>query len=149
MLDANCIAAAILNPNCISFNNTVCTYCKDRYYIGTNGNCTLVSSICSTYDMFTGNCIQCIQGYSMQNGNCLSKYTLNPQCNSFDSDTNCLNCSNGYFLGTNTFCTQVNILCGTYEMTSGICKTCINGYTLVSQTCFTTINNCASYTSVG
>lgn len=47
---------------CIQFNGNNCINCSSRYYVS-NGRCVPVNPNCKTYNMNTGDCIDCYAGY--------------------------------------------------------------------------------------
>jgi hypothetical protein len=148
--NGSCFTWISLNPKCANFNNVTgsCLRCNAGYYLGTNKFCTQVNPLCRTYSMFSGKCYTCIIGYKLLNGSCI----FNSQCAIFDNVTgNCLRCNNGYYIGPNKLCIQVNPLCKTYGTFTGCCYSCIIGYTLLNKTCIeSNIFNpqCASFSNV-
>lgn len=42
-----------------------------------------------------------------------------------------MECSQGFFLGSNTLCQQVDPLCKTFNASNGFCTSCYGGFTLV------------------
>ena len=147
-LSDSCLSLASLNPNCLTFSGLMCQKCSPGYYLGFFSACTQVSNTCATYYMSNGSCITCIAGYSISNGSCLSWLTLNPECASFDKGI-CLNCSLGYYLGTNSFCSAVSPFCNTtYDMATGNCLSCIYGYVLIQVSCISAADlnpNCQTF----
>jgi len=137
MSNGNCLAWSLINPQCLSFNNTNgnCINCANGFFKGTKTICTKVNPLCGTYSMNSGKCYTCIAGYSMLNGSCFPWSLINPQCLSFDNSGICLNCSSGYYIGTNSMCAQANSLCSTYDMSNGLCITCISGYAIQNGSC--------------
>jgi len=53
------------DPNCKTFNSeNYCNICSKRYYLSSStGKCTPVNPLCLDYDMNTGFCTVCYQGY--------------------------------------------------------------------------------------
>jgi hypothetical protein len=60
------------DPNCVQYDQTqtICLQCSTRYYFNLNGICTAVSPQCQTWDIKTGSCTSCYQGYTLMNGVC-------------------------------------------------------------------------------
>jgi hypothetical protein len=107
-----CASWASLNPQCLTFDlNGKCTNCTNRYFIGLNSICTKVNALCQTYSMTSGYCLSCYSEYSLYNGICISSTIINPKCLNFDTFGSCTNCSNGYFIGIETICSKVSVLC--------------------------------------
>ena len=126
-----CLSFTDINPQCLSFDNSgVCLNCSSGYYIGISSICSPVNPLCNAYDMSNGQCITCVQGYAIQNNTCLSFTDINPQCLQFDNNGVCLNCSSDYYIGPNSICISVSPLCNAYDMSNGLCITCIQGYAI-------------------
>jgi hypothetical protein len=144
LTNSSCISLNILYPNCLSFTNNICQTCKNGYYLNTSSNCIQVSSFCTTYIMNTGACTGCVAGYSVLNGVCTSAQAIhsNPFCNTF-SGTTCIYCNLRYYLGVNAYCTNVNVMCANYSMTTGSCTSCNPGYVL-STPLNSNVATCAS-----
>jgi hypothetical protein len=93
--------------------------CLTRQYSGTN-SCLDVSPLCNTFDAVYGNCLTCIQSYYLQaDGTCLQSV---PSQNGVVATNNC---PDGYYSRQGT-CVQVNPLCRTYSITTGVCTTCLD-----------------------
>lgn len=95
--------------------------------------------LCKTSNNVTGQCLSCYDGYTLVNANCIipSQVVTNntdPYCIKIQGSI-CLQCANGYFLGSNGVCQQVNPLCKGYNQTSGACISCYTGYFLQGVTC--------------
>jgi len=142
-----CVQLSTLVPDCSTFTGIICISCINGYYLN-NGSCFPGNPLCSTYNMTGGSCLSCFQGYYLSGSNCLvinplcktvdvsgscaSCYQgyavsgttciqlslINPQCSTFNGLI-CTNCYNGFYIGSNGICTQVNYLCKTYSMFSG------------------------------
>jgi hypothetical protein len=135
-LNSSCISAALLNPNCLTFNNITCIICKDRFFFGVEGNCTAVSALCTTYNMSTGMCSGCVTGYQMFNNNseCISALVIsgNVWCTFFNVKI-CTWCTSKYYIGPNGTCTLANVQCKTYDMNTGDCTSCNTGWATLTD----------------
>jgi hypothetical protein len=77
--------------------------------VGANGICTVLNSLCATYNMQTGQCNTCPQGYVKVGFACWSLFVENPYCGIF-SGTTCNSCFPGYYLN-NGICIIANPYC--------------------------------------
>lgn len=60
----------------------------------------------------------------------------NPLCKKFDeNDESCVECSPRSYLRDDGICAEVDPLCKTYEMDSGMCSMCYEGYDLLEGDC--------------
>jgi hypothetical protein len=136
VINGSCLTVASQNPNCLTFNNTICLRCRHMFYIGANGNCSAVGSCCTTYNMTTGACSGCLFGYILFNGGCAAPMATfnNPWCFVFDNSV-CLSCNSRYYIGTNGICTAANPQCQTYNMSTGSCTSCFSGWAVWGTTC--------------
>lgn len=122
------------NPWCNQFNATGCISCMSRYYIGVNGICTVVTLPCLTYDMFTGYCLACWQGYALSGNTCAGTAANNPYCTNFIGVV-CINCATRFYIGPDNICKPASQTCDTYNMSNGVCFSCYVSYSLVNGTC--------------
>ncbi len=51
----------------------------------------------------------------------------------------CVNCSDGYFIGSTGLCTQVDPYCKSYNKTNGACLSCYDGFTLTGTKCLLSV----------
>lgn len=98
------------------------------------GVCTKFNDLCKTSNKITGACLDCYQGYSLMNGDCVIAQS-SPSGNSdiYCIKTNgnqCVSCSSGFFLNQNGKCQQTDPLCKTTNQVNGICVECYQGYVL-------------------
>jgi hypothetical protein len=139
LFNNKCVENKNINPYCKTFasGNNTCTACFNGYYIGVNGICTGLNSVCGQYDMSTGECTLCFAGFILYGKICWSVVILNPYCATFTGIT-CNYCKAGYYLN-NGICIQANTLCATYNMNSGSCLSCYIGYTLNGIYCIASV----------
>jgi len=107
-----------------------CLQCYSGYYLSGNATCMASNSLCKTLDFSNGACITCYSGYVLQGGNCVvsSSDNSDPNCVTF-MGTVCSECYTGFFVQSGT-CKRINVLCRTYNSSSGLCLSCYPGYTL-------------------
>jgi hypothetical protein len=120
--------------------------CNDGYYIGSNGLCIVLASLCSTYDQSTGLCITCPSGYALFSGVCWNlaqPAPPNPWCSSYNGNF-CVDCYDGWYLSAQ-ICVPANPWCLTYDMNSGACLTCPLGYYLSGVLCLVANPLCVTY----
>lgn len=60
---------------------------------------------------------------------------LNPGCNKFNEDGNCVSCSVRFYQDDNGICQPVNPNCNGYNPDTGACTTCYPGFAIVEDTC--------------
>lgn len=73
---------------------------------------------------------------------------VDPNCQQFQGVL-CVQCSNRYYKAANGLCAQVDPICQTYNLTTGVCTSCISGYVFIASSCIKTIANCVNYNSSG
>jgi hypothetical protein len=56
---------------------------------------------------------------------------LNPGCRQFDSNGNCLACSNRFYKNKEGICQPVNNNCRTFNPDNGACTSCYDGFSIV------------------
>lgn len=125
------------------WNNQVCLKCANYWYFSSSGVCTLVSTLCKTYDNSNGNCLSCYIGYDLSNGSCiLSSANSKPTdagCAVWNwTQQACLSCS-PYWVLVNGVCRSVSPYCKTYD-SAGSCTSCFTGYGLSNGTCTASAN---------
>ncbi len=121
-----------------------CRNCKPGFYINT-GNCLKASSQCRTFNVNTGACDSCYEGFAIRNRDCVSPTTLDPNEDYCElrSGTICIKCKDRYYLSYNApmpTCAGVNQLCLTYNEVNGDCYTCVAGYSLNGGNCIQVMN---------
>jgi hypothetical protein len=142
-LDVNCLLGDTYN---------FCIKCKTGYYIST-GYCFKANTLCKTFNIYTGSCESCYDGFGVQNKLCADLSSANNNSNTIPSDDNCLSksgtlclkCKDRYFLSYDSqlpTCKKVSDACLTYNDINGYCFTCITGYTLsASGNCIGSASN--------
>lgn len=129
-----------MDPNCLLGDTyNYCIKCKTGYYIRT-GYCFKANSLCKTFNVNTGACDSCYDGFSVQNKICVDLNSANNQPSEI-ADANCLTksgslclkCKDRYFLSYDSqmpTCKKVSDSCLTYNEINGYCITCVTGYNL-------------------
>ena len=83
-------------PNCQIYNSTGCQICLTSFYLW-NNNCISVPLFCNQYDQSTGRCLQCQNGYTLnQNTGTCSRGP--DTCVSYDQQNRCIYCIARYYL---------------------------------------------------
>ncbi len=123
------------------------------FYIN-SGNCLKANTQCKTFNVNTGSCETCYEGFAVVGRECLAGGS-NINNNSLPGGSNmsttvvddhcqlksgmlCLKCHDGYFLSYNStypVCSKVNPLCATYNEYNGNCYTCLNNYIISNGSC--------------
>lgn len=110
-----------MDPNCLIgdvFN--FCITCKDRYFIS-SGACLKASDQCRTFNVNTGACETCYDGFSVQNNDCVEISKINKVSDencAFFSGILCIKCKDSFYLSYDTSspkCTRANPLCKTFN----------------------------------
>lgn len=141
------------DPNCNTFNGSICTLCSKNFYLSSEGKCKAVNPSCNTYDPSNGNCTSCFAGYEVQNGNCVlsQNQPAIANCNLIDSNTGkCTKCSFGFFFDSNGICAQQNPNCKTFNDATSLCIECYSGYDLLNNDCVKSVTkdidpNCKTF----
>ncbi|KAL7720181.1 EGF-like domain-containing protein [Entamoeba marina] len=76
-------------------------------------------------------CVDCVNGYVLNNGICTYGKDIIPHCYTFQNNE-CIQCFNGYHL-FNGECNKNDPLCISYE--NNQCQKCKDGYALIDNTC--------------
>lgn len=130
--------------NCVSMNNGVCTQCISNYVV-VSGQCQPLIPNCTAYNLLTGICITCANGYTLQNQNCVQSQITptitNCQVVDPNNTSNCLICVYGYFPSGST-CQIVSSLCNGFNVQTGACFACLYSLTLLNGKCID--SNCLS-----
>ncbi len=121
------VTSSVTDPYCALFQGTNCLNCSSGYYVSQSGICTAPNPLCQTYDMNTGACLSCYQGYSLSGTTCIVTPPLQiPFCNQVVGFS-CVSCMDRYYVN-NGGCSLVSQLCDGYDMSNGLCLSCIPGY---------------------
>jgi len=131
-----CGIAASSDPYCSNTTSDgTCLSCYSGFFLKAVRGCVPINPLCKSSDSQTGLCLSCFQGYQLSNGSC-SIFLKDPNCQFYDSNNVCANCSINYYLDQTTGkCKQVSSLCKSYNSTNGNCIDCYPGYTLSAGTC--------------
>lgn len=106
-------------PNCIAFTFT-CTQCQSNFQL-VNGNC--VDPNCQTINPVTRACQICVVNYKL-NPNGVCKF-MDPNCQQFNSNGDCLRCLNGYSVKSSLqYCVYQDVNCLIFNNVSGGCTMC-------------------------
>lgn len=126
--------------NCRNFSNGVCVQCSNRFY-NLNGVCTPVSDYCNTYDLSSGNCTSCYQGFVLQQGYCYKVLLtpVNTTQNQLQQGLQTYGGQQGYGSSTTTTTTTYGQNQGTYPCINfdslGNCIACAAGFSLTNGQC--------------
>lgn len=126
------------DPNCQTWDKDICANCSKGFYFDSNNVCTGVDPFCKTFDFVNLVCTDCYSGFSLANGACEFNPIApvnDPNCNSFDTNGGCLNCSTNFYFDANGVCVQVDPSCRVFNFQQLICLDCYSGYTLTNQKC--------------
>lgn len=138
------------DPYCIKTNGAACVSCASGYYLPATGVCAQLNPYCKDSDLTNGNCLSCYAGYALSGNTCVVAAVVNiPYCAQVVGNT-CASCINGYYVSAGA-CALVNVLCGTYDQSTGACLSCIPGYVFQAGQCILPSlgidPNCAQYTN--
>lgn len=126
------------NSLCAKWNGSICTQCSTGTYLNAAGICAVVNPLCNTFDLTSGNCLSCYQGYSLSSGTCVVSNATSPSdpfCQKFLTPDVCSQCSDRYYIGAAGVCIEVNPYCHEYDQTTGDCLTCFPGFALNQGNC--------------
>jgi hypothetical protein len=139
IVEDTCLPGAVTpsyDPNCNTFNGSVCAKCSKGFFLGSAGKCTAVSPSCNSYDSTNGDCTSCFAGYAVEKGKCVLS-VADPtvaNCNQLDPLSGaCLKCSKGYYFDFNGNCVQENPTCKHFDSFLKKCTECYPGYALDSE----------------
>ena len=156
-----CVVNAARDTNCRKFDPMNNNYCIECYqgYLPLSGKCQGQNPLCKTANARTGVCESCWMGYTLSQGNCvLDQPTVGGQA---ESDiycikiqgNSCIECSNGYYVGSTGKCEALDPHCKSHDLKSGACLTCYEGFILRSPKCVqlvvAQIPNCDNVTPAG
>ena len=139
-------------------NNNYCVECYSGY-LPLGGKCQAQNPLCKTANAKTGVCESCWMGYTLFSGNCqLGQPTVGGKvendiyCVKIQGDL-CIECSNGYYVGTTGKCEALDPLCKSHDLKTGACLTCYGGFILTGPKCVqlvvAQIPNCSNVTPAG
>lgn len=146
-----------VDPLCKAFNSTngFCQSCFNGYTL-TDNKCVLnldntffAGNLCRLWN--NGRCIECSQRAVDVNGVCTE---VNPLCNSFDHQGNCLTCFSGYLLQNNNCVlaplivnTNISNLC--FRVENGVCVLCAKRAYLKDSICVEVNPLCSTFDNAG
>jgi hypothetical protein len=58
-----------VDPKCLCYEKGKCIRCGHRFYLS-NNKCIEVPKQCLSYDVNSGDCINCVPGYQIKSGVC-------------------------------------------------------------------------------
>lgn len=127
LVNGDCVMALSSDANCVTVgSNGLCTECTTNFYVGNNGVCTLVSSLCADFNYSQRVCSVCIDGYVLQDGECLyPSLGVDANCERY-SGSYCSRCKANYYL-SNYYCTLIDSNCLDFDRVQGVCKACRMG----------------------
>lgn len=128
---------------CAEWDGNTCLSCSSGFYFNTNGICCKVHPQCRLFNQDVGICEQCYQGYGLVNGTCTIialADQVNPGCQMWDGNGNCLQCSVRFFLNQQNICAPVSDQCRTWDETTGACLTCYQAFDLSQGACVRNAN---------
>ena len=101
-------------PNCKMTNELGnCVQCENRYYLdGASVTCRGVNPLCNDYNVSTGACLNCSQGFKLRAdlGLCVAE-SSEDICEGFGANGYCSRCPSGFLLTQQYRCTKVSLLC--------------------------------------
>ena len=123
---------------CAELDGNNCLKCSANYYFNTKGICCKVHPQCRVFNQDVGICEQCYQGYGLNNGTCViitPGNMINPGCQQYDGNNNCLKCSVRFAPNADGVCIPVSDNCRTWDEANGNCLSCYAGYVLDQGQC--------------
>lgn len=57
------IVSSSFDPNCNTFNGSLCAKCSNGFFLNAQGKCQGVDPTCKTFNTSTGECLSCFSGY--------------------------------------------------------------------------------------
>lgn len=117
-------------------SNGLCKACKYKFW-NLNGYCQQVSDLCQNWDITTGACTSCYNGYILSSGSCVGGGNggqVPEGCSQQNANGQCIACYFRYYLNNGT-CKAVSDQCKTWDSNTGACLSCYSGWTLSSGTC--------------
>lgn len=71
------------DPNCQEYDaDNLCESCSDRHYVNpSSGLCVSVSPLCKGYNLISGACLTCYQGYTLSTDKCVVGTSSNTDVN--------------------------------------------------------------------
>ena len=127
-----CLIMQSSDPNCISVKDGVCAQCSNRFFF--NGQkCVPVNPSCKSYNMTTGACASCYEGYMLFAGGCPPAPPKDPNCKIIVPQ-GCVQCYQSYYV-KNGKCEVIDTLCKTSNDSTGQCVSSFSDYQLVNGSC--------------
>lgn len=146
--------ASALDPNCKTFKNNECQECSFRFFKDVDGLCKSVDPSCRLFNLKTGECNGCYDGYKLANKKCEKDSSGVSDLNCAEwLNGKCSKCAFGAYFGPTGACTLVDPLCMTWNDANGACKSCYPSFELSNGKCIASTKNydqnCAKFTSKG
>jgi hypothetical protein len=66
LIEDTCLPGIVSNsfdPNCNTFNGSLCAKCSSGFFLNTAGKCQGVDPTCKSFDPTNGACLSCFAGY--------------------------------------------------------------------------------------
>ncbi|ELP89964.1 hypothetical protein EIN_301530 [Entamoeba invadens IP1] len=123
----NCYQTVISNnESCGVYSSIGCIRCKKGYYTDKSNKCSPCNIKCTECTGNSEKCQSCIPGTVLSHGKCVTIFTLEGICTSFEANGQCTRCTDGYFTvnGTCQKCTHPCAICKN-EL---VCEKCENMY---------------------
>lgn len=122
----------IKDGNCQTFQDQDCLACFPSYHLKL-GLCIPNNPLCKD-SAPDGTCVSCYLGYLLTDGDCNVDPNSNP--NIFDpfcikiNGTDCILCTNGYFVDLNGTCSALSLNCLSHDE-RGSCLECLAGFEMI------------------
>ncbi|ELP86064.1 hypothetical protein EIN_327110 [Entamoeba invadens IP1] len=123
----NCYQTVISNNESCGVSSSIgCIRCKKGYYTDKSNKCSPCNIKCTECTGNSEKCQSCIPGTVLSHGKCVTIFTLEGICTSFEANGQCTRCTDGYFTvnGTCQKCTHPCAICKN-EL---VCEKCQNMY---------------------
>ena len=120
------------NCNSINYENGICYYCKEGYYLNSGDKKCIKIENC--YQSSYGTCIKCTNGYYLDRieNKCKMQNGIFKFCIESNDGKKCSLCDKGYYLSENGLCSFINF-CKKFDIESEKCEKCISGYYLTGD----------------
>lgn len=131
-------------------SETMCRQCIPSYEIVNNTSCQpIIVQNCAIYNSM-GNCVQCNEGYILNNVTGQCDLPLGPNCLNQYTNGTCYMCKPGYYLNDASKCEKEDVLHCIYYTHNGSCSQCEGGYALQNAQCVpSTILGCKTMDMTG
>lgn len=137
------------DPNCLSVENNRCLECAPTHYIDVSGTCRQLPPNCQFANIQTGDCLQCVSGWVIQNagGPCVRQ--LPPNCQSANAAGACVICNQGYETNNGQCIERINIPnCNVVDSVNRRCVSCADRFFPSNSSCVPVSQSCNGYNPV-